>query len=695
VVAVAGVGVLAVGAHAASAGVLEICKDSSNGMAGRTFSFTITPTAGSAFSRDVKAGFCSGPITVGTTNATVTEASTVPATDVAKIDVRPSARKLSENLPGRSVTVATGASTSSETLIRFFNQPAGGTAGTLKVCKLTQTPAFLGHDYSFSVNGGPIVSAPANDAFDDPANWTCRILGTFQVGSNVTVQEQIPPGQEIQFIDTDPGSNLVDFNTDTGTAIVHVDSGTTLVLYDNEPTPPSGTGFIEVCKNFGNPDPDVSGPFQFTITDSLGINYPATVNAGFCSPAIQINAGIATVTETQRPGFTLVDVQTNPSDRLLDANLINRTATVEVPTSSSSNDETQVFFQNAANRGQLKVCKALGAASADLVGQTFNFTASGSNGQVANFDITAAATTQCRIVGNFPIGSTVNVTENLDHSPMAPGEFIDTTGEGPVVIANGVNTVTITNTARGLLEVCKLRITYLAPTTTQPTFQFKIDGGAIFNVRAGTCSTPRRVSVGNHTVTELASNDYDLVNITVTPGRLVGGSVASRTVTVSVPYGGNETVVTFDNRPKTGSVKVCKTIPFTSTDTLSGKTYNFNMNVQVAPGNPGVFAPIPVSVTINPGETEGCSDFVLSNYPVIQTDGSNTIIGVMETTVGAFQVDDITLTGTRGYCSGTAPAPGPYPGANCIPGGKNTTTQNVNFFLGPGPQFPTFFQHAT
>ena len=55
VVAVAGVGVLAVGAHAASAGVLEICKDSSNGMAGRTFTFTIAPTSGSSFTRDVKA----------------------------------------------------------------------------------------------------------------------------------------------------------------------------------------------------------------------------------------------------------------------------------------------------------------------------------------------------------------------------------------------------------------------------------------------------------------------------------------------------------------------------------------------------------------------------------------------------------------------------------------------------------------
>ena len=85
-------------------------------------------------------------------------------------------------------------SASSETLVTFINQPAGGNYGTLKVCKLTETPAYLGRLFSFSANGGPLVSTEANDAFDDPANWSCRILGTFQVGSNVTVHEAIPAG---------------------------------------------------------------------------------------------------------------------------------------------------------------------------------------------------------------------------------------------------------------------------------------------------------------------------------------------------------------------------------------------------------------------------------------------------------------------------------------------------------------------
>jgi hypothetical protein len=202
-------------------------------------------------------------------------------------------------------------------------------------------------------------------------------------------------------------------------------------------------------------------------------------------------------------------------------------------------------------------------------------------------------------------------------------------------------------------------------------------------------------------VVEVAAADFEVSAITVDPaGRLVGTpNLAARSVTVSVPYGPDgETVVTYTNRIRTGTVKVCKRIPRTSADSLSplfpGKTYNFNVNVQTTPGNPGGFTPYPLSVTLSDGVLEACSGFI-GPFPVLQADGTNTIIGVQELTVGNFVVDDIVLSFTRGYCSGTAPAAGPYPGANCIPTGKNLATQNVNFFLAPGPQFPTFLQHAT
>ena len=79
--------------------------------------------------------------------------------------------------------------------------------------------------------------------------WSCRLAGTFTAGTNVTVQELIPAGAEVDFIDTDPGANLVDFNTQTGTAIVKITGPVTMVLFDNEPIPPPQSGYIEVCKD--------------------------------------------------------------------------------------------------------------------------------------------------------------------------------------------------------------------------------------------------------------------------------------------------------------------------------------------------------------------------------------------------------------------------------------------------------------
>ncbi|MGZ8647398.1 MAG: DUF5979 domain-containing protein [Solirubrobacteraceae bacterium] len=714
-VALATAGVLVVGAQAASAQVIEICKSSANGMSGRGFSYTVAPSGGSSFSvGPIAGGRCSGPIFVAGATAVITEDQSDPATDVKSIVVRPTNRKLSENLAGRSVTVTTGATTASETLVTFTNQPAGGNFATLKVCKLTETPAYLGRSFSFSVNGGPLVSTEANDAFADPASYTCRILGTFQVGSIVTVHEQIPAGTEIQWIDTDPGDRLLDFNTATGDSTILIGAGVTTVYYDNEPTPPSGTGWLEVCKNVTWSDPDVSGPFGFTVTDAAGATYELTVLAGQCSEPIQVAAGVNEVAEHPRAGTVLKDVFTYPWDRLLTVNEINRTATVEVPVSDSPNDETQVHFINEALRGQLKVCKALGAGSADLVGETFSFTASGDNGQVELFSITAAGSTQCKIVNFFPIGTTVTVTEDLLHGPGDPGEFIDTTGEGDVVIAPGVNTVTVTNTARGLLEVCKARIPGEAPVIrdgralappqpVQATFRFRIDGGAIFTVQAGKCSPPKRVSVGNHTVTELAESDYELDpaapggGIDVYPAdRLVSKSLATRTVTVSVPYGPNgETLVTYYNRIKRGQVKVCKVIPITSQDSLGGKQFYYDVFFRDPFGNI-------IKETLGPIYPGECTSFGRS-LPVLQPNGKWTAIGVVEYPLSGivnYDVVSITLQGTRGLCPNALGAADPnIDVAICNQyltpqGNPNLTLGAINFYLGPGPNVVTYTNRA-
>ncbi len=673
-IALATAGVLVVGAQAASAQVIEICKSSSNGMSGRQFSYTVAPSGGSSFSvGPIAGGRCSGPINVSGASATITEDQSDPATDVKSVTVRPSIRKTSEDLGNRRVTVVTGASTSSETLVTFVNQPAGGNYGTLKVCKLTETPAYLGRAFSFSVNGGPLQSTEANDAFDDPANYSCRILGTFQTGSVVNVHEAVPAGTEVQWIDTDPGENLVDFNTQTGDATVLIGAGTTIVYYDDEPAPPSGTGWLEVCKNAldGWWDPDAAGTYSFTVTDAAQATYQLSVLAGQCSEPIQVAAGVNQIVEAPKAGTDLTDVVAFPWDRLLTVNLINRSVTVEVPVSDSPNDETQVHFRNEAQRGQLKLCKALGANSADLVNQQFELDYSADNGQSGSTWITAAASTQCKIVGIFPIGSTVTVTEALDHGPGGNGEFIDTSGEGDITIAPGINTKTITNKAVGLLEVCKaaVRFTTTAP-VTQPTFHFKIDNGAIFSVRAGTCSPPKRVSVGNHTVSEVNENDYELDadradgGIAVFPAdRELSRSLATRTVTVSVPYGPNgETLVTFYNRVKLAKIKICKVIPITSQDSLGNKPFTYTINGS------------PFGSAILPGE---CT-FYTRDVPILTAPNTPTTVTVDEVEAPStlFDVTSIVVTGSRGYTV------------------TNLANGTVSVTLGPGINVVTYTNRA-
>ncbi len=655
--AVATVGVLAVGAQAASANVIEICKSSANGMSGRSFQYSIS--GGPSVS--VTGGRCSGPISnLPAGNVTVTEGVSNPATDVAAVTVRPSLRKVSQDLVNRSVTVTTGTSTSSETLVTFTNQPAGGNYGTLKVCKLTQTPAYLGRLFSFSVNGGPLVSTEANDATDDPANWSCRILGTFPVGSNVTVHEAIPSGTEVQFIDSDPATALVDFNTSSGDGVYNIGAGVTVALYDDEPTPPAGTGWLEICKDAAWGDYDVHGSFHFNVTDAAGTTYSQDVLVGQCSEPFQVAAGISEVTEGPSPGYDLVDVFTIPGDRLLTTNLINRTADVEVPAADSSNDETQVHFVNQTQRAQLKLCKALGPGSSDLIGQKFELDWTSDSGAYGDVWITAAASTQCVIVGNLPIGATVTVTEDLDHSNGGDGEFIDTTGEGDITLAPGINSKTITNTAKGLLEICKHAIDGIR---TQPTFQFRVDGGGMINVRAGTCTPPMRVSVGNHTVSEVASPNYELDpgsaaavllgfdthgGIVVSPAdREVSRQLSSRSVTVNVPYGPNgETLVTFYNRIKQGQIKVCKAITPGSADSLGNKPFNFTVYV--------LGRSFPVG-PILPGECQ----FVLDsfgnprNFPILDSSGNHVAVAVLETGasdanppgLGTYYVSALSVTG--------------------------------------------------
>ncbi len=685
VLAVAAAGVLSVGANAAFAqGTLEICKSSANGMSGRTFEFSI---AGSATPVSVKGGRCTGPMTVPHGDIAITELATSPATEVDSVVVRPSQRFKSLNGNTAVVTVPAGSTAANETRITFVNVPAGGPTGDLKICKLSETPAYWGRQFSFSVNGGPAISTEANPAFDDPSTWSCREAGSFAQGTNVTVRELIPAGSEIAWIDSDPADCLQDFDTNAGTADLLIGSGACVVLFDNEPIPPTGTGFLEVCKDagFDNNDSEVLGvPFDFTIDEPDASSQDITVLGGQCSAPIPVAAGVVRVTEHANAGYSLVGVYTIPEDRLLASNLINRTADVEVPTSDNPNDESQVHFVNVRDRAQLKICKALGPGSSAFDGREFTFNVVDEDGfqrDPLNPRVTASsAGTQCVIVGAFPTGHTVSVSEanpapysSASCDGSSPGLIPGTNRPGTITMQPGINTITCTNQAIGKLEICKFvtdRIEF------DRTFYFRIDGGPRLAVRAGRCSEPQYVTPGNHTVVEDLSMEYDFEldtshssgGIAVTPSSAeVSRNTLARSVTVNVPYAGedgDEVRVDYYNRIKRGQVKVCKHITPGSADSLGTKEFDFNVYFNGR-------GPIVLS-DVRPGECRLVLDNTGSpnSQPILQLNGNPTRIGVEEigatdalTPAGTWHVSNLALQGGRGglshSCSSTPGADDP------------------------------------
>jgi hypothetical protein len=396
------------------------------------------------------------------------------------------------------------------------------------------------------------------------------------------------------------------------------------------------------------------------------------------------------VTEQQTPGFQLDDIYTIPANAQVGENINNGTTTVDVPVTSNQNNEVQVHFVNEHARGQLKICKALGPNSSDLSGMTFYFAVQDTTDPSNTYWLTTKATEVpvvpggCTIFGYVPIGDTLNVTEDLDRT-TAPGSFIDTSGEGPVTIAPGVNTVTITNTAKGNLEICK-RLTNpwtVTPTNPAPVFQFRVDGGAVQNVTAAINGGPLRcitlrVSVGAHTITEVASNNFEL-----DPNPLFGGgfqvlpsaneisrSFANRSITVNVPFAG-DTTVTFINRIKQFQLKICKFATSGSTEPLSSVLFNYNWAVD-GQGSGTLF---PVGNTpqgIHVGECAFVSD-VLGfpvNFNVINANGNPTLVSVGEigasnvtpVPFGQYFVSNIQVSGRRtgpGTVYNTNPTPNP------------------------------------
>jgi hypothetical protein len=161
-----------------------------------------------------------------------------------------------------------------------------------------------------------------------------------------------------------------------------------------------------------------------------------------------------------------------------------------------------------------------------------------------------------------------------------------------------------------------------------------------------------------------------------------------------VPYGPNgETLVTFYNRIKLGTIKVCKVIPIGSTDALGNKPFTYT--VYFRDPATGLIATATLG-PIYPGE---CT-FFTRPLPILQGNGKPTAIGLIEdgaTGNPNYNVTSITLQGTRGLCNSPLdPNADPTICNQLALHGSNPYLPDgaVNFYLGPGINVVTYTNTA-
>lgn len=444
--------------------------------------------------------------------------------------------------------------------------PTAATNAFIEICKTSSLTNPVTGNFTFTATSGSFSTGPITI----PAGVCTGPIGV--PAGTVTVTEAATAGVGASAITAygfNPSTSVVEnrlVSSDLTNRIATVTapaggiSAETIVEFTNFKIP---TGVLEVCKEAA-PGTTVSGNFSFNVAGAA--NNPYTVPVGACSGPILVQAGSVTITETPKPGFSLVDVSTLPVDRLVSLNLPAGSAVVNVAAGDVS-AETVVRFVNtpATNTGQLKICKVAGPGVP--VGQNFTINAGG-----VNYTVPAGPASlggYCVVDGTFPIGTAVTVQEN----PPAPYQVLNITVNPPnraigvpvlangnggamVTIGSGFTEVTVTNigsTPTGQLKICKVAG---ANVTVGTNFSFTVANRSslqTYTVPAGPsqgggyCIADGTFQLGTMiTVSEIPTAGYTLSGISVNGVPLPAG-----TPSANVIVGNGITEVAFTNQKGT------------------------------------------------------------------------------------------------------------------------------------------------
>lgn len=627
-----------------------------NGTAGSSFTFNLSSiTTGAQQSVTVSGGTCSSSLPVDAGKWLINEDLSSGLWGMTGVTTQPAANLLAEkdSIGQAKVSTPSGA----DTAVTFTNQPA---QATLKVCQWSRTPQYQGSQFSFTINQSTVTAVAGSSA----STAGCSAALPFQPGSKVQVVESVPTignasGATIAKVaDVRVGGSATLSGWKSPQAKVTVGIGVNTITFEDEPLSPPQTGYVEICKGAGDEFISSTTPFAFTVTDRTNVSQTEQVFAGQCSGPISVLAGNVGIAETPTPNTQVSGISTLPDPAALGAtNLANGTATVVVPVSASTSGEVMVTYVNSTITEPLKVCKFLAAGSTMLAGQTFTFNVTGSAGETFTVPVVASASPNgsCRNVtyayanfplggrspsasAQFPLGSTVSVTESLASYPNVSGDGNppgqDDTQQGTIVA--GINSIDFTNQALGQLQICKYLQTGddVLFQNNEPVFGFTVTGvSGTVQVAASKCSQSILVPAGTVTVTESSTPGFGFVSSTASgpsgDNRATSGTAANGLdpITVTVPWfddpnGGGLTTVDFVNKVYRVQLKICTVIAPGSTGSLGNTTFSYQISVN------GSFVP---GGFVSQPPYPSCSGLML-NVPIIDpATGKAASIKVKET----------------------------------------------------------------
>jgi hypothetical protein len=195
----------------------------------------------------------------------------------------------------------------------------------------------------------------------------CVLAGQYPLNTQLTIQEVIPSGYYVSYIEVKPVSRAIAKDASLGKAVVKVGSGVTEVIITNTasgvpthtpteavtpdpsktPTPdceanctptPTPKGRMQICKEADGSG--VSGYFTFKFG-----NKSTSIPVGACSPLLTVEAGNLTITEMAQTGYAVTDIYTIPADRLINEKISSRAVTVTIVEGYASS-QTIVVFRN-------------------------------------------------------------------------------------------------------------------------------------------------------------------------------------------------------------------------------------------------------------------------------------------------------------------------------------------------------------